>query len=299
MFEYNDLLSKAQLGEILAGSGSDVMLLVEFTEKSNFAGLTFDGGLRKYLTKFMLPGEAQKIDRIMEVFASKYHRDNPGIFPDADAAFVLAFALIMLNTDRHNPSIAEKDKMTKQQFIRNVSGTWQGKDPPEPMLEKLYNDIVGDEILMKTKGDPDKKGWMKSIKTAGGVYEKGRTWFCLIGNELLWYKKPTLGKGEVKVMGKIKLEYVSIREQEDRFSITSTLPKYIEFTIYEKQKPVVISSFDLCITCETVQQVEHWANAVRMNVTFDNVPNFDFSKTIKTKNLTKFSKKTIGNKKKF
>lgn len=43
---------------------------------------------------------------------------NPGTFPNEDVAFVLSFAIIMLNTDAHNPAIAEKDKMTKPQFVR-------------------------------------------------------------------------------------------------------------------------------------------------------------------------------------
>lgn len=50
-----------------------------------------------------LPGEAQKIDRIMEKFAERYCRDNPAAFACADAAYLLAFAIIMLNTDAHNP----------------------------------------------------------------------------------------------------------------------------------------------------------------------------------------------------
>ncbi len=50
-----------------------------------------------------LPGEAQKIDRIMEKFAERYCRDNPAVFPNADGAYLLAFAIIMLNTDAHNP----------------------------------------------------------------------------------------------------------------------------------------------------------------------------------------------------
>ena len=56
----------------------------------------------------MHAGEAQKIDRIMEKFAERYCRDNPGAFATADAAYLLAFALIMLNTDAHNPHADKK-----------------------------------------------------------------------------------------------------------------------------------------------------------------------------------------------
>ena len=53
-------------------------------------------------------GEAQKIDRIMEKFAERFCRDNPGAFASADGAYLLAFALIMLNTDAHNPHADKK-----------------------------------------------------------------------------------------------------------------------------------------------------------------------------------------------
>ena len=60
-------------------------------------------------------GEAQKIDRIMEKFAERYCEDNPGAFASADGPYLLSFALIMLNTDAHNPR-AEK-KLTCEDFV--------------------------------------------------------------------------------------------------------------------------------------------------------------------------------------
>ena len=60
-------------------------------------------------------GEAQKIDRIMEKFAEKYCRDNPGAFPSADGPYLLSFAIIMLNTDAHNPKA--ENKMQSDDFV--------------------------------------------------------------------------------------------------------------------------------------------------------------------------------------
>ena len=45
----------------------------------------------------------------MEKFAERYVRDNPGRFSNADGAYVLAFAIIMLNTDAHNPLAGKGD----------------------------------------------------------------------------------------------------------------------------------------------------------------------------------------------
>ena len=41
------------------------------------------GDSRRYLFTFILPGEAQKIDRIMEAFAQRYYECNPHIYNSA------------------------------------------------------------------------------------------------------------------------------------------------------------------------------------------------------------------------
>lgn len=43
-----------------------------YVESMKFAGLKFDVAIREFLKGFRLPGEAQKIDRIMEKFAERY-----------------------------------------------------------------------------------------------------------------------------------------------------------------------------------------------------------------------------------
>lgn len=67
---------------------------------------------RTFLNGFRLPGEAQKIDRLMEKFAERYVNCNPDAFKSADVAYVLAYSVIMLNTDAHNPQV--KVKMSQQ-----------------------------------------------------------------------------------------------------------------------------------------------------------------------------------------
>ena len=58
-----------------------------------------------FLPSQRLPGEAQKIDRLMEKFAERYVKCNPASFKSADVAYVLAYSVIMLNTDAHNPQV--------------------------------------------------------------------------------------------------------------------------------------------------------------------------------------------------
>ena len=68
---------------------------------------TFIDSLRLFLTGFRLPGEAQKIDRLMEKFAQRYCEGHPqnGVFASADAAYVLAYSVIMLTTDLHSTKV--------------------------------------------------------------------------------------------------------------------------------------------------------------------------------------------------
>lgn len=64
-----------------------------------------------------------------------------------DAAYVLAYSTIMLNTDAHSPQV--KKRMTKVEFTRNNRGINDGTDLPEEMLSTIYEEIVNNEIRMK------------------------------------------------------------------------------------------------------------------------------------------------------
>lgn len=45
----------------------------------------------------------------MESFASRYHEENPDVFSCSDTAWVLAFGLMILNTDMYNRNIRVRD----------------------------------------------------------------------------------------------------------------------------------------------------------------------------------------------
>lgn len=72
----------------------------------SFAGLPFDMAIRLYLESFRLPGEAQKINRIMESFGKHYHEQCPDLFKNADAVYILGYSVILLNTDQHNIGVS-------------------------------------------------------------------------------------------------------------------------------------------------------------------------------------------------
>ena len=65
----------------------------------DFSGKRIDEALRILLESFRLPGESQQIERVMNSFASVYFASNPTDVANEDAAFILAYSIIMLNTD--------------------------------------------------------------------------------------------------------------------------------------------------------------------------------------------------------
>ncbi|KDR83773.1 hypothetical protein GALMADRAFT_236138 [Galerina marginata CBS 339.88] len=144
-----DGLNKSMIGEYL-GEGDDdhVAIMHAFVDHLDFRDLPFVDALRLFLQSFRLPGEAQKIDRFMLKFAERYIAGNTKTpFASAESAYVLAYSVIMLNTDAHNPQI--KKRMTRADFLKNNRGINEGDDLPEEFLSQIFDEIVNNEIRMK------------------------------------------------------------------------------------------------------------------------------------------------------
>ncbi|GAU13160.1 hypothetical protein TSUD_179020 [Trifolium subterraneum] len=141
-------LNKTLIGDYL-GEREELSLKVmhAYVDSFDFQGMEFDEAIRMFLQGFRLPGEAQKIDRIMEKFAERYCKCNQKVFSSADTAYVLAYSVILLNTDAHNPMV--KNKMSADDFIKNNRGIDDGKDLPEEYLRSLFERISRNEIKMK------------------------------------------------------------------------------------------------------------------------------------------------------
>ncbi|XP_059461146.1 brefeldin A-inhibited guanine nucleotide-exchange protein 5 [Corylus avellana] len=161
-------LDKAMIGDYL-GQHEEFPLAVmhAYVDSMKFSGMKFDNAIREFLKGFRLPGEAQKIDRIMEKFAERYCADNPSLFTNADTAYVLAYAVIMLNTDAHNPMVWPK--MSKSDFIRMNAMNDAEECAPSELLEEIYDSIIKQEIKMKD----DSAGVDKSSRQKPEGEERG------------------------------------------------------------------------------------------------------------------------------
>ncbi|OMP00992.1 SEC7-like protein [Corchorus olitorius] len=146
-FRYTTGLDKNLIGDFLGNHDEFcVQVLHEFARTFDFHDMNLDSALRVFLGTFRLPGESQKIQRVLEAFAERYYEQSPHILCNKDAALLLSYSLIMLNTDQHNVQV--KKKMTEEDFIRNNRLINGGKDLPREYLSELYHSICENEIQM-------------------------------------------------------------------------------------------------------------------------------------------------------
>ncbi|KAJ8712095.1 hypothetical protein PYW07_004937 [Mythimna separata] len=145
----NPDLDKKMIGDFIckrSSRGEDEdggpSVLGAFADSFDYAGLRIDQALRLYLETFRLPGEAPLIFLVMERFAERWHSTNGEPFANTDAAFRLAYAVIMLNMDQHNHTAKKLNvPMTVEDFVKNLRGCNGSGDFESSMLEAVFHSI--------------------------------------------------------------------------------------------------------------------------------------------------------------
>jgi hypothetical protein len=167
-----------------------------------FSHLPLDISLRVFLSTSSLPPETQQIDRVMEAFARRWCECNPGVFvakkkeekregegggkeeKESDIPYVLAFSMVMLNTDHFNPNakskmcvpfslspslptltLLQRTRRTKADYVKNtrIDGV-----APE-LLEYLYDQITLAPFIFVDSSSPSSPPSFSN----GGVDEFG------------------------------------------------------------------------------------------------------------------------------
>ncbi|KAJ2793221.1 GDP/GTP exchange factor for ARF, partial [Coemansia furcata] len=143
-------INKKLLGEFIA-KPSNLEVLQAYIQQFDFSGRRLDEAMRSLLGTFRLPGESQQIERIMEAFSATYFASGPSDIATKDAAFILAYAIIMLNTDQHSPQV--KGRMKIEHFARNLRNVNDGQDFRSGFLADVYNAIRDREIVFPEEHD--------------------------------------------------------------------------------------------------------------------------------------------------
>ncbi|XP_033079245.1 IQ motif and SEC7 domain-containing protein 3 isoform X6 [Trachypithecus francoisi] len=144
-------LSRQMIGEFLGNSkkqfNRDVLDCV--VDEMDFSSMELDEALRKFQAHIRVQGEAQKVERLIEAFSQRYCMCNPEVvqqFHNPDTIFILAFAIILLNTDMYSPNIKPDRKMLLEDFIRNLRGVDDGADIPRELVVGIYERIQQKEL---------------------------------------------------------------------------------------------------------------------------------------------------------
>ncbi len=240
---YKDRLDKAQVGEFLGRereyeNGFCLKVLHDYVDKMDFQSLRFDEAIRAFLSGFRIPGEAQKIDRIMEKFSERYYLQNKHTFASADMAFILAFSTIMLQTNLHNPAIKDDKRMTKEQFIKQNKGISADGELPESLLIEIYENIAAKPLTLP--GQEDLAGLRKGRVGKSGdasfsvfsgerkrkdAYQTERTEVVKVGEQMIKQsRKKTAGRQSVYVRASVD----SVLEGESMVGIIGSDDIYVK-----------------------------------------------------------------------
>eukprot|EP01090_Pellita_catalonica_P000583 TRINITY_DN10400_c0_g1_i1.p1 TRINITY_DN10400_c0_g1~~TRINITY_DN10400_c0_g1_i1.p1 ORF type:complete len:1254 (-),score=228.12 TRINITY_DN10400_c0_g1_i1:58-3819(-) len=273
-------LNKSKIGDYISERDDwNTQILKEYVKTLDMISLDFDDALRLFLGNFRLPGEAQKIDRLMEAFAMRFCECNPTIFQYEDTCYMLAFSTIMLNTDLHNPSIT--NRMTMAGWLSNHARLAMQEEVPEEFLKGIYEKIKSEEIKMDSEGvmfgSAVKKGFLTK---QGGRYKNWKKRYFILSHNCLYYFK---NKEDKEPCGIVPLENLAVREalnsRKNTFQIydprhfDANGKKIKEELMLKSCKKAKDSGFrqghhdSYLIQAENAADLKDWMTAIQRNIT--------------------------------
>ncbi|XP_014204621.1 Golgi-specific brefeldin A-resistance guanine nucleotide exchange factor 1 isoform X2 [Copidosoma floridanum] len=162
----NPTLDKKAIGEYISKK-ENTKILNSFVNSFDFENTRIDVAVRQYVETFRLPGEAPLISLLLETFAEHWHESNNRPFASAEAAYILAYAIIILNTDQHNHNAKRLiNPMTAEDFKKNVKNVNGGANFDQDMLDEVYTAIKNEEIVMPAEQT--------------GLIKENYLWKCLL-----------------------------------------------------------------------------------------------------------------------
>ncbi|MFH4975376.1 hypothetical protein AB6A40_002085 [Gnathostoma spinigerum] len=278
-------LRKSAVGDYLGENEPfNLEVLNKFCQLHDFTDLILVQALRQFLWSFRLPGESQKIDRMVNAFAKRYCENNPTVFSSIDTCYILCFAVVMLNTSLHNRNV--KNSLSLDGFITMYRGIDEGKDVPKELLESIYESIRTEPFQFpsdegndsyNTFFNPDREGWL--LKQASSQLASSRNflkswkrrWFIL-ADKCLYYFEHTTSK---EPRGIIPLENVKVRCIEEKgrphcFEIYSECTEVVKACKTEPDGRVVPgrhTSYKMCAF--SADEMNQWINAIQRSINYD------------------------------
>ncbi|KAL4784061.1 hypothetical protein BJX76DRAFT_328185 [Aspergillus varians] len=222
----NDRLDKAMIGEYLGeGDAENIAIMHAFVDKMDFSKRRFVDALRSFLQHFRLPGEAQKIDRFMLKFSERYVTQNPNAFANADTAYVLAYSVILLNTDQHSSKMKGR-RMTKEDFIKNNRGINDNQDLPDEYLVSIFDEIASNEIVLYTEREHAANSG-PPVPVPGGLASRAGQVFATVGRDI---QGEQYAQASEEMANKTEQLYRSLIRAQRKTAVKEALSRFIPAT---------------------------------------------------------------------
>ena len=140
-------LIRERVGDYLcSGKDFNKKALTYFINSFDFANQNLLEAMRVLFYELPLSGEAQVIDRVVQTFGEKFHKQNPHELKNPDFCYYLAFSILQLNTDLHRSEV--ENKMTLKQFIDQLNLSTGNERIDPKYLENIYNTIAIDPLVI-------------------------------------------------------------------------------------------------------------------------------------------------------
>ncbi|CDK25914.1 unnamed protein product [Kuraishia capsulata CBS 1993] len=152
-------------GGSVGGSSGDDPMDIAFIRCFYMSFFKWDANLLRSLRllceNLYFKGESQYIDKILDSFATSWyytHGDSAESkidFGSSSGVYLVAYSLILLNTDLHNSDIDKRARISKSSFIKNTfealkqnDVSLQNRAEVEVELKTFYEDLLSEELKL-------------------------------------------------------------------------------------------------------------------------------------------------------
>ena len=252
-----------KIGEYFVRPGNEHILRAYFD--SFDLRVDFLEAMRRSLSgPFFMPGEAQQIQRTVNALCDSYIAQNPQVFGNQDDPYVLAFALIMLNTDMLKTNVTKK--MTEKQFIDNTLRAMQATELSPELLSEMYKSLKARPLQFSSTfkeefmamSAPTMRGYLKKKSNHRGATETKH--YFVLANSCLYYFKDNSEQNRDKPLGMLQLTEVDVEEHpksREKFSIVSR-GEAISYVKFKKVPEIVPNVKRIKLVAPDAETGEKW-----------------------------------------
>ncbi|ELP94425.1 guanyl-nucleotide exchange factor, putative [Entamoeba invadens IP1] len=164
-------LDKVAIGDYVGKPDPfNVSVLTALIASLNFKGKEIDEALRLVFEAFVMGGESQVVDRVMESFGKFYYEENKerlvALNLTSDNVYQFATSVIFLSTESHNPSAKTKAMDTYEKF-KDVITSGFGITLDDGMLKGVFERTTKEAFYFPDISIVDKIQAMDKIDMQG------------------------------------------------------------------------------------------------------------------------------------